>query len=335
VVPALFYIFSCALYVQFQAAKMNIVPKAEEVNYRELILRSPLFLGSLMVIIGLFVLGRTPLNVSFWACVTITFLSLFRKSTRPSLQKLIKGFVRGAYLGSSIAVTCATLGIIVATITGTGLGIKLPVAVGEFCGQNLLLLLIMTAVVAIILGIGLPASASYLLVAIVLAPLLINLGVALLSAHLFAFYFANFSYITPPVAIAALFGAQLAGASYMRTGFEAVKVGIAGFVLPFMIIWSPAFLGDYSDPVLSIVGLIVCALIFIGLQAGFVGYLLSHSTLLERILYFASAGLLLCHLYTTKMSWAAGGAVLLAIGFVYQLIKKKKRLASAGFDTET
>ena len=335
VVPALFYIFSCALYVQFQAAKMNIVPKAEEVNYRELILRSPLFLGSLLVIIGLFVLGRTPLNVSFWACVTITFLSLFRKNTRPSLRKLINGFVRGAYLGSSIAVTCATLGIIVATITGTGLGIKLPVAVGDFCGQNLLLLLVMTAVVAIILGIGLPASAAYLLVAIVLAPLVVNMGVALLSAHLFAFYFANFSYITPPVAIAALFGAQLAGASYMRTGLEAVKVGIAGFVLPFMIIWSPAFLGDYSDPVFAIVGLLACALIFVGLQAAFVGYLLSDLNLLERVVFFAASGLLLCHIYTTKMSWLAGGVVLLALGFVYQTIKRKRKLAATGFDSVT
>ena len=324
VVPALFYIFSCALYVQFQAAKMNIVPKAEEVDYRELILRSPLFLGSLLMIIGLFVLGKTALNVSFWACITIIVISLFRKSTRPSLPKLIKGFIRGASLGSSIAATCATLGIIVATVTGTGLGIKLPVAVGDFCGQNLLLLLIMTAVVAIILGIGLPASASYLLVAIVLAPLLIKMGVALLPAHLFAFYFANFSYVTPPVAIAALFGAQLAGASYMRTGLEAAKVGIAGFVLPFMIIWCPAFLGDFSDPVTSIVGLIVCILVFIGLQAAFVGFFLSDLSLVERGLFFAGPLLLMYYIYTTRVPWLAAGAGLLVLGFVYQVMKKKK-----------
>ena len=120
----------------------------------------------------------------------------------------------------------------------------------------------------------------------------------------------------------------------MRTGLEAVKVGIAGFVLPFMIIWSPAFLGDYSNPVLSIVGLFVCALIFIGLQAGFVGYLLSHLSLLERVLFFASAGLLLCQIYTTKMSWLAGGVVLFALGFAYQVMKKKRKPATAGYDSE-
>jgi len=332
VVPALFYVFSCALYVQFQAAKMNIVPKAEEVNYRELILRSPLFLGSLLVIIGLFVLGRTALNVSFWACVTILFLSLFRKNTRPSVKKLITGCIRGASLGSSIAATCATLGIIVATITGTGLGIKLPVAVGNFCGENLLLLLIMTAAVAIILGIGLPASAAYLLVAIVLAPLLIKMGVALLPAHLFAFYFANFSFLTPPVAIAALFGAQLAGASYMRTGLEAAKVGIAGFVLPFMIIWSPAFLGDYSDPVVSLFGLLACVLVFIALQAAFVGYLLCDLNPEERVAFFVTAGLLMSYIYTAKMSFLAAGVGLLLLGLANQVMKKRKKLGLVGHE---
>jgi TRAP transporter 4TM/12TM fusion protein len=322
-VPALFYVFSSALYVQFQAGKMNVVPKAEEVNYRELILRSPLFLGSLLMIVGLFVLGKTALNVSFWSCVTIIVISLFRKSTRPSLHKLVNGFVRGASLGSSIAATCATLGIIVATITGTGLGIKLPVAVGDFCGQNLLLLLIMTAAVAVILGVGLPASASYLLVAIVLAPLLIKMGVPVLSAHLFAFYFANFSYVTPPVALAALFGAQLAGASYMKTALEAAKVGIAGFVLPFMIIWSPAFLGDYSDPFISVTGLIVCILVFIALQAGFVGYMFARLNVFERILGFTATLVLMAYINTKSILLLAVGLAMFVIGFGIQIGRRR------------
>jgi TRAP-type uncharacterized transport system fused permease subunit len=304
---------------------MNVVPRAEEVNYRELILRSPLFLGSLLIIITLFVIGKTALYVSFWACVVITFLGYLRKQTRPSLRDLVNGFVRGASLGSGIAVTCGTLGIIVATITGTGLGIKLPVAVGNFCGQNLLLLLLMSAVVAIILGIGLPASASYLVVAIVLAPLLIKLGVELLPAHLFAFYFANFSFLTPPVAIAALFGAQLAGAPYMRTGIESAKVGIAGFVLPFMIIWSASFLGDYSNPLVFVVELFVCILVFIGLQAGFVGYFLTHCNPAERMFMFAGPLFFMTYLYTKNIVWLAAGAGLLAVGFLCQLVKKTRR----------
>jgi TRAP transporter 4TM/12TM fusion protein len=326
--PALFYILSCALYVQFQAAKRNIVPEAEEVNYRELILRAPLFLGSLLVIILLFVVGRTALNVSFWACVVIVFMSLFRKPTRPSWKKLIDGFIRGASLGSSIAATCATLGIIVAAITGTGLGIKLPSAVGQFCGDNTLLLLIMTAAISIILGIGLPASAAYLIVAIVLAPLLINQGIALLPAHFFAFYFANFSYLTPPVAIAALFGAQLAGAPYMKTGLEAAKVGIAGFALPFMFVWSPVFLWDFSNPMVSIMELLICVFIILILQTAIVGYFLTFLNLGERIIAFAGPVILMIYLYSRNFLWLFVGTVLIALTLIWQGVNRKRITAN-------
>ena len=271
-VPALFYLFSCALYVHFQAAKMDVVSEAEQVDYKELFARSPLFLGSLAAIIVLFMMGKSALNVSFWACVTITFISYLRKATRPSFKGLINGLAKGAALGASIAVTCGTLGIIVATITGTGLGIKLPALVGSLCGDNLLLLMVMTALVSFVLGIGLPASAAYLVVAIVLAPLLIRLGVSLLPAHLFAFYCANFSFLTPPVALAALFGAQIAGAPFMKTGIEAAKVGIAGFLLPFMVVWSPSFAGDFSRPEMVILDLLICVITFIAAQAALVGY---------------------------------------------------------------
>ena len=162
------------------------------------------------------------------------------------------------------------------------------------------------------------------MVAIVLAPLLIKLGVELLPAHLFAFYFANFSYLTPPVAIAALFGAQLAGASYMRTGIESAKVGIAGFVLPFMIIWSAGFLGDYSNPVIFVIELFVCILVFIGLQASFVGYFLTALNPAERILMLAGSCMLMPHLYTKNIVWLAAGTGLLAVGLVCQIVKKKR-----------
>lgn len=321
-VPAFFYILSCAFYVQFQAVKMKIVHYEEQVNYRELFLRLPLFLGSLLIIIVLFALGKTALLVSFWACIALYVLSLLRKVTRPTWHKLVEGLIKGAALGSSIAVTCATLGIIVAVITGTGLGIKLPTLVGEFCGDNLLLLLFMTAIVSIIMGIGLPASATYLVVAIVLAPLLIERGIPLLPAHLFAFFFANFSFLTPPVAIAALFGAQLAGAPYMKTSLEAAKVGIAGFVLPFMIVWSPIFMGDFSRPAVALAELAICALIFAALQAGFIGYFLVHLNVLERGLALFGALLLLAYLYNDTILCLSAGLGMILFMAGWQIAKK-------------
>ena len=184
--------------------------------------------------------------------------------------------------------------------------------------------MIMTALVSIILGTGLPASAAYLVVAIVLAPLLINLGIPLLPAHLFAFYFANFSYVTPPVAIAALFGAQIAGAAYMKTGIESAKVGVAGFVLPFMIVWCPSFLGDFSNPVVSVLSLLACILVFIGLQAGLVGYLMTRLRVIERILMITGGLILMTYLYGKNVVWFVVGVGLLGACFFHESIRKRR-----------
>jgi TRAP-type uncharacterized transport system fused permease subunit len=127
------------------------------------------------------------------------------------------------------------------------------------------------------------------------------------------------------VAIAALFGAQLAGAPYMRTGLESAKVGIAGFVLPFMIIWSPAFWGDYSDPFISIMGLVVCILVFIALQAGFVGHMLTRLHVFERIFIFCAALMLMAYINTKSTLWMAVGICMFLISFGIQIGKRHKQ----------
>ena len=182
----------------------------------------------------------------------------------------------------------------------------------------------MTAMVSIILGVGLPASATYLVVAIVLAPLLIDKGIPLLPAHMFAFYFANFSFLTPPVAIAALFGAQLAGAPYLKTSTEAAKVGIAGFVLPFMVIWIPAFLGDFSKPLVSFTQLFFCAVVFMELQAGFVGYLLTRMQWFERITAIIGPLCFMFYLYNKNILWFTPAVVLMGATITWQIIKRRR-----------
>ena len=203
VLPALLYVFSVAFYCYFQGEKMQVERWEEPVNYKVLLLRAPLFLIPLLVIVVLFILGYTPMYVSFWAVVTITILGMIRKKTRPSLTTFIQGISDGAILGSKVGVTCAALGIIVTTVTMTGVGVKFPSAIIALVGDNLILLLLLTGIISIILGMGLPATASYMVVAVTIVPTLTRLGVDLLPAHLFVFFYANFSFITPPVAIAA------------------------------------------------------------------------------------------------------------------------------------
>jgi TRAP transporter 4TM/12TM fusion protein len=323
VLPAILYVFSAGLYVEFQAAKLNITPQIIDVNYQELILRAPLFLCPLAAIIILFVMGYTPLYVSFWACIIILALSLLRKQTRPSLKSLIDGLVHGASIGASVATICAVLGLVLAAITNTGLGVRLPAAIGALAGENLLLALILTGMSSLILGIGMPASAAYILVAVVLAPVLVKMGVNLLAAHLFAFYLANFSYLTPPVALSAVFAAKLAGGNFLKTAFESVKVGIGGFVLPFMIVWVEALTWDFSAPFFAVVGLMTCFITFIGIQACLVGYFLNKIGMKERLILGISPICLMIYLATRNILWFVAGVGILVILFLWERRQKK------------
>ena len=323
VLPALLYFFSAGVYVEFQAAKMNIRPQTINVNYRELILRAPLFLCPLAAIIILFVMGYTPMYVSFWACIIILILSLLRKQTRPSLKDLINGLVNGASIGASIATICAVLGLVVAAITNTGLGVKLPAAIGGLAGENLILALILTGISSLILGIGMPASAAYILVAVMLAPVLVKMGINLLAAHLFAFYLANFSYLTPPVALSAVFAAKLAGGNFLKTAFESMKVGIGGFVIPFMIVWVGALTWDFSAHLFTVIGLITCFITFISLQACLVGYFLNIINPIERLILGISPVCLIIYLATTNIMWFVVGLGILIIMFIWKRHQKK------------
>ncbi len=317
--PALLYIISAALYTYFQGERMKVVRWETSIDVRELLLRLPLFLVPLLVIIVLFVMGFTPMFVSFWAVVSICVMGLIRKKTRPSLSTFVRGLVNGAELGSKIAVTCATLGIIITTITMTGVGVKFPMAIANLVGENLILLLLLTGVISIILWMGLPASAAYVLVAMTIAPTLIRLGIDVLPAHLFVFYFANFSFITPPVAIAALFGSQLAGGNYVKTAIQASLVGIGGFIVPFMVVFSPAFLFDFSDPLFAITSLIACPLIFFGLQSLIVGYFSRKLNPLERVFLILSPAALMFYIYTANFIWFLTGLAILATFVVWQI----------------
>ncbi len=324
ILPAVLYMLSCAMYVQLQASKMKLVPKREAINYREMLLRSLLFFVPLFTIIGLFIMGYTPMKVGFWAVIGIFALSLLRKQTRPSMEGVKESFVRGARLGSDVAVVTATLGLIAVIITKSGLGLRIPVIIADFAGDSSLVLLILVAVVSSILGIGLPAAVAYVLVAITMAPPLVSMGIPLLAAHFFVFFFAEFSFITPPVAISVIYASRLAGSNFMKTAFEAVKVGIAGFVIPFAIVWVPAFVWDFSDVLFSITGIMAITLTFVSLQASIVGYGLTNLNVAERLVLAAVAFILLVHLYTAAIMWFAIGIGLLVIMVLQQLARRKR-----------
>jgi TRAP-type uncharacterized transport system fused permease subunit len=227
-------------------------------------------------------------------------------------------------MGAGIAGTCACIGIILAIIIFTGLGVKLPVAIETFFAGNKFLLLLATGIVSAILGMGMPASASYVVVAIVISPTLMKLGLSTLAAHFFAFFFANFSFITPPVALAPLFSSQLAKASYIKTSLEALKVGIGGFVLPFMIALFPLLVWERVDPFFAFAGLIACGVTLIVFQAGFVGYFFTMLHGVERALCTLCGLGLMGYLYTRNQMVFIIAVSIIILLFLFQLYKKKR-----------
>lgn len=325
ILPALLYIFSAALYVTFHAGKLNIqrAPTAS-IDKRELLIRSPIFFGPLIILTVLLLMEYTPMLAAFWATIILMGISLIRKETRPSLATIIDGLCRGAEIGSKVAAMCAVLGLVIITITMTGLGVRLPSMIVHLCGDNLLLLLIFTAIICIVLGCGIPTSAAYLLVAITAAPMLVKLGISLLKAHYFVLYAAVFANITPPIAIPAIFAAQIADANYMKTAVQASIAGLAGFLLPFMIVFVPALTFDFSEPLFAVLSLLACVLIFIGLQPAIVGYFLKKMQGIERLFAALSAAAFMIFIYNRHFLWFAGGLMILSIFAVRQIWVLKK-----------
>ena len=320
ILPALLYIFSLALYVTFQAGRLNIQKtKVARIDKKELLLRSPMFFGPLIILTILLLLEFSPMLAAFWGTIILLGISMIQKKTRPSLATIIHGLCRGAEIGSKVACMCAVLGLVIITITMTGLGIKLPSLFVQLCGDNLLLLLIFTAFICIILGCGIPTSAAYLLVAITAAPMLIKLGVPLLPAHFFVLYAAVFANITPPIAIPAVFASQIADGPYMKTAFQAAFAGSAGFLLPFMIVFVPGLTFNFDNSLFAILSMLSCVFIFTGLQPAIVGYFLKPLNLSERIIAALSSVTLMVYIYSKNIIWFVSGVMILSLFTLWQI----------------
>lgn len=240
VIPAILYFWGVMLGVQFLAVRNNIKPPTETIDYKLLARRLPLFVIPLGVLIAMLLMQYSPASAAFWAIVLSISLAYISKETRPQFKELLKCLAGGALIGAQIGISLAIVGLIAQTLITTGLGTKIAGLVEILSGGNLVIALIVTMVVSIVLGCGVPTSAAYTLVAIVVVPIIVKMGVEPMSAHFFAFYFAVISALTPPVALAALAGAGIAGANYFKTSLSAAKLAISGFIIPFLIVFNPA-----------------------------------------------------------------------------------------------
>lgn len=292
IIPALLFFWGVMLGVQFLAVKNGLRPPQELIDFKLLARRLPLFLIPLAVLIGMLLMQFSPSNAAFWAILLSIGLACFGRETRPSVRDLLRCLADGALIGAQIGISLAVVGLIAQTLITTGLGTKIAGLVEILSNGNLVLALMMTMVVSIILGCGVPTSAAYTLVAIVVVPIIVKMGVEPMSAHFFAFYFAVISALTPPVALAALAGAGIAGANYFKTSLSAAKLAISGFIIPYLVVFNPALVLRPENWVWAVGTFVAVPLSMTLLTAGIYGCGLAVFSRGERLIALVSAALL-------------------------------------------
>jgi len=322
-IPAVLYYLGIIVQVHLRASKMNFMgvekeklPKTRDVMKE----RGHLLIPIVFLMCMLFFSGTTVIFSAFWTIVLTVVVAAFRKTTRMSLRDIIDALEEGARSTVPVALACACVGIVVGVSSKTGFGLSLANTIITLGKMNLLFTLVFTMITCMILGMGLPSIPAYIITAAVAAPALVKLGVPDMAAHMFAFYFAMFANLTPPVALAAFAAAGLSGGDPMKTGWASVKLALAGFIVPFMFIYSPQLLlintGWMEGIRVAITSLIGVFLISVAVE----GYLFTKAYPIIRMIAAASA---LC-LINSSLLTDIVGIVLLAIIIIVQKMLAKK-----------
>lgn len=294
-IPAVLYFAGVFFQIDLRARTMGLkgLPKEEMPDTRKTVVRYGHMVLPIVALIYLLFEGRTPLYAAFYAVVITAGLSWVRKETRMGPKELKIVAVNSARSSLSIGVAMANAGFVVAVLSMTGIGMILADNIVALSGGRLWVALILSMVVSIILGMGLPTSACYVIAASITVPILTKMGVPAFQAHFFTLYYAALSTITPPVALAAYVGAGMAGAKPNDVGWTAFRLAIAGFIVPFFFIYAPEML-LISESSIAIVLSAISGLAGVFLLAVAVeGYLLIRLPLWLRAIALAAAVVLI------------------------------------------
>lgn len=327
IIPALLYFFTVFLMVDIEAAKNNLTGVAkEELPKRKYVLQNLYMLLPLVVLtIVMTVLNQSAIRAASWGILSCIIVYII-KNRKFSFKEIMDAMADGAKSACGMICACGTAGIVVGVLNMTGAGIKFASFVVEVANGHLLVALILTMIASLILGMGLPTSASYIICAAVAAPALIDMGLTAIQAHMFVFYFACISAITPPVAMAAYAGATISGSKPMEVGFTACKLGICAFIVPFMFCYAPTLLwkGAAGDIIVTIItALIGATMLSYGLQR-YAGCFSLPLGIIPACILIASALLMIIPGTVTDLIGIAGACVVLVPLFLKKRHMKKQ-----------
>ena len=302
-IPAFLYFTGIFIIVHLEAKKLGLkgVPREELPSFWGLVKHSGYLLLPLIVLVILLI-KTTMALAAIWATICAIAVSMLRKETRMSPAKFFDALENGARSTLTVGIACATAGIIACIITTTGIGTALITFIVGAAGGKLIIALVLTMLTCIVLGMGVPTTANYVIMATTCAPILMKMGVPMIAAHMFVFYFGIVADITPPVALAAYAGSAIAGSNPFKTGMIATKLAIAAFIVPYVFAYSPALLmvdTVWYEPIFIIISAFTG---IFGLAMGVNGYALKPLNVPLRILA------------------AIGGILLIIPGFVTDFI---------------
>jgi TRAP transporter 4TM/12TM fusion protein len=318
ILPALLYFLAVFIAVHFEAKRVGLkgLPKPDLPRMGEVLkARGHQFLP-LVVIVGVLVAGYSAPYAATLGLLSVVPVALMRKTTRSeiTIPLIVEGLIDGVKNSLQVASACACSGIVIGIIALSGIGIDFTAFVISLAQDTLLLALILTAIAGIILGMGLPTTPAYIVQVALLVPAIIKLGVPLEAAHMFVFYFAILSSITPPVAITLYAANGLSGAGLWDGGIAAMKLAATGYIIPFMFVYGPSLL-LIGEPLNVVIACVTSVIGVCCLAAGLHGYFLRRANVIERLMLIAAALTLIKPGLTTDIVGAAiiGGVVVLQL----------------------
>ena len=325
--PALLYFTGIFITVHLEAKRLGLkgIAKEDLPKFVPLFIRQGYLLIPLVTLVAMVMMGYTMSRSAVIATLLAILVSIPNKSTRMNPTRFVNALETGGKNTLSVAVACGIAGIIAGVVTMTGLGQILISAIVSVAGDRVIIALFLTMLTCIVLGMGVPTTANYIIMATTCAPILVNgMGINKIAANMFVFYFGIVADITPPVALAAYAGSAIAKSNPMKTALNASRLAIAAFIVPYIFAFNPAMLFIDAD-VVQVVIIIVTSLVGLtGVAGGLEGYMVTNMNPIQRILAVVGG---LCLIIPGTVTDLAGIAIVGA-SVLWQLADKKKRAAA-------
>lgn len=326
-VPAALYYLGVFIGVHFEAKKLGLkgIPKDQIPKLLFVLRQRGQLIIPIFVVIALLISGWSPIYAALGAVVSTIICASIKKETRLSFQDLLNGMVQGAKSALTVIAACACAGIIIGVVTKTGLGLKMGSILVGIAKGNLVLTLFFTMITSLVLGIGVPTTANYVITSTIAAPAILMIKdasgaqvVPILAAHLFVFYFGIIADVTPPVCLAAVAASGVAKSEPMKTGMQATRLAIGAFLIPYMFVISPELI--LINPDISIIPKLITAVLgVVCVAVGLTGYFKKNMNILERV-FIVAAGIM-----ALNTGYLSDGVAIVIIAIIYFLQSKDSK----------